>query len=70
MAREVKFSIEGMTCTGCSSAVEKRLRERFDCEVDFDTKTALVSSKDNSEVDVNVVYEMVDKLGYKASIVD
>jgi len=65
----VKLNINGMTCTNCSSRIEKKLRNTSGvqkAEVSYDSGMAVVTY-DSKIVSLAELIEAVDKLGYKAS---
>lgn len=57
-----KYTIEGMTCNGCRTRVENKLKELdTNASVDLETKQAVVSTEVKAE-DVRLV---VEELGYE-----
>ena len=65
----VKLNINGMTCTNCSSRIEKKLRNTSGvqkAEVSYDSGRAVVTY-DAKVVSLAELIAAVDKLGYKAS---
>ncbi|MBI4482895.1 MAG: heavy-metal-associated domain-containing protein [Acidobacteria bacterium] len=64
------FSVQGMTCGGCSAAVKlslKRLNGVLDAQVDQTRGTALVQY-DPAKVDEGKIISAVDKAGFKAEV--
>jgi len=66
----VKLHINGMTCTNCSSGIEKKLRNTSgvqNAEVSYSSEKAVVTY-DTSKVSLAELIASIDKLGYKASV--
>jgi copper chaperone len=65
----MKIKIEGMSCNHCKMAVEKALAKINDVKsytVDLDNGEAIISGNP----DRNLVIKEINKLGYKASLLE
>lgn len=64
------FSIEGMTCTACSTRIEKVLNKKgVNAKVNLATEKAHVEFADDSLLKTNDdIIEAIQKLGYQASV--
>jgi copper chaperone CopZ len=65
--RQVKFTIQGMTCTGCETEVNAELAKVagvLDYKTSYPSKSSIVSF-DNSKVDVKAIVAAISNTGYK-----
>lgn len=65
----MKFMVENMKCSGCSSAVQKKLEALAGVEhvsVDLATKTAEVQG----ELEAELIIETLTEAGYPAELID
>ncbi|PIT98825.1 MAG: hypothetical protein COT74_14140 [Bdellovibrionales bacterium CG10_big_fil_rev_8_21_14_0_10_45_34] len=63
-----KFEVEGMTCGGCSSNIEKKVSELEFVEsvkADYKTNTAIVTHKASAAFDEIAVAKAIESAGYK-----
>jgi copper chaperone CopZ len=70
--QQVKFTIEGMTCTGCESPINNELskvRGVLTYNTSYATRSYLVTF-DKSKVDVNTIEAAINKTGYKVKNYD
>ncbi len=61
------LTIEGMTCTGCESAIKKSVKKLNgikDIEPDYKTGKGTVKF-DEKQVNINDIIKSIEKLGYK-----
>ena len=66
--KEVKFSISGMHCTGCSNRLEKVLNNIegvTSAQVNFDEKSAIVNF-DEGKVTIEKIKENIEDAGFTA----
>lgn len=64
--KKVRFYIEGMTCSSCSSGIERSLgRKKFIQEIGVDliSKVAVVTY-DESQTSLEDIFKQIEKLGY------
>ncbi|WP_242927886.1 mercuric transport protein MerTP [Pontibacter vulgaris] len=67
--QQVRFAIQGMTCAGCESHVNKELAKVKGVEVfntSYSTNSSLVTF-DQTEVDVKTITAAIQKTGYKVT---
>ena len=65
--KEVKFSISGMHCTGCSNRLEKVLNNTDGiekAEVNFDQKEATITYNE-SQTNIEKIKEAIQDAGFK-----
>ncbi len=67
---KVTINIEGMTCAACSAKIDKALNEQegvTQASVNLTTEKAIVSF-DKDKIRVSQMTQLIDSLGYKASV--
>ena len=73
LVRTTTFSVEGMTCEGCSALVEKAIKDVpgvLSVKVDFDTKRAVVISEACCPAPTEPILQAVQKAGYRATVIE
>jgi copper chaperone CopZ len=73
LIRTTTFSVEGMSCAGCSVLVEKSIKEVpgvLSVRVDYDRKRALVATEACCPVPVEPIVQALDKAGYRGEVVE
>ena len=66
---QVYFSITGMSCSACSSRIEK-IVSRLECvkKVEVNLLTNSMSVEINNKKDIDIIIKTVQNLGYGASV--
>ncbi|PAF43312.1 heavy metal translocating P-type ATPase [Helicobacter sp. 11S03491-1] len=67
-----RFYIQGMTCTACSTGIERSLKRKnfiLDIQVNLLSKSAKVTYDEN-KVTLDEIFALIAKLGYQANIDD
>ena len=67
------YSVQGMTCEGCSALVEKAIKDVpsvLSVKVDFDTRRAVVSSEACCPAPTEPIIQAVKKAGYRATVIE
>jgi copper chaperone CopZ len=66
------FSVEGMTCDGCSAVVEKAIKDVpgvVSVKVNYDRKRAVVTSEACCPAPTEAITRAVEAAGYRAALV-
>jgi len=66
--QKIELNIEGMTCTGCESAIQKTINEFegvYSSKADYVNGIAVLEL-DSTKVDVIKVKDAINELGYEA----
>ena len=66
--KELKFKIEGMHCTGCSTRLQKVLNNLEgveEAEVSLEAKQAMIKY-DEDKISIEVIREAIEDAGFKA----
>ena len=73
LVRTTTYSVQGMTCEGCSALVEKAIKDVpgvLSVKVDFDTKRAVVTSEACCPAPTEPIIQAVQKAGYRATVIE
>jgi copper chaperone CopZ len=73
LVRTTTFTVEGMTCEGCSALVEKVIRDVpgvLSVKVDYDKKLATVATEECYPVPSDAIIDALQKAGYRAAVVE
>ena len=73
LVRTTTFSVEGMTCEGCSAVVEKVVKDVpgvLSVRVDYDNKRMVVTSQAGDTAPVDAVQQALEKAGYRGGVID
>lgn len=73
LVRTTTFSVEGMTCEGCSAVVEKAVKDVpgiLSVKVDYDRKRAVVTSEACCPAPTEAITRAVEAAGYRAAVVE
>jgi copper chaperone CopZ len=73
LVRTTTFSVEGMTCEGCSVLVEKAIKDVpgvLSVKVDYDRKRAVVSTEACCPAPVVPIVQALEKVGYRGEVVE
>ena len=66
--KQVRFNVEGMSCSSCSNNVQKKLNSLegiIDANVNIATEKGVVEY-DSNKIDIEIILNTVDNLGYRA----
>lgn len=72
LVRTTTFSVEGMTCEGCSVLVEKAVKEVPDVlsvKVDYNRKRAVVLMEACCPASIGQIVQALEKVGYRGEVV-
>jgi copper chaperone CopZ len=72
LVRTTTFSVEGMTCEGCSVLVEKAIKEVpgvLSVKVDYSRKRAVVSTEACCPAPMGPIVQALEKVGYRGEVV-
>ncbi len=73
LVRTTAFTVEGMTCQGCSALVEKVIRDVpgvLSVKVDYDKKLATVATEECYPVPSDAIIDVLRKAGYRAAVAE
>ncbi len=73
LVRTTTYSVQGMTCEGCSALVEKAIKDVpgvLSVKADFDTKRAVVTSEACCPAPTEPIIQAVQKAGYRATVIE
>lgn len=73
LVRTTTFSVQGMTCEGCSVLVEKAIKKVpgvLSVKVDYERKRAVVTSEECCPAPTEAVINAVQAAGYRATVVE
>lgn len=73
LVRTTTFSVEGMTCEGCSVLVERAIKDVpgvLSVKVDYDRKRAVVASEACCPAPTEGVIQALQTAGYRAAVVE
>ena len=69
----IKLSVSGMTCGGCASGINEGFAEdflKYKVHVDYKSAMMRVKRKDGNDVNVKVIKEALEDMGFKGSLVN
>jgi len=73
LVRTTTFSVEGMTCEGCSLLVEKAIKKVpgvLNVKVDYERKRAVVTSEECCPAPTEAIIDAVQAAGHRATVVE
>jgi copper chaperone CopZ len=73
LVRTTAFTIEGMSCEGCSALVEKVIRDVpgvLNVNVDYEKKLAMVATEECCPAPADAIIDVLRKAGYRAAVVE
>ena len=68
--KEIKIYIDGMHCEGCSSRIEKALKNIEEIEevnVKLENKNAIIKF-DESKINIEKIIQTIEEIGFKGRI--
>ena len=69
----IKLNVTGMTCGGCASGINEGFAEdflKYKVYVDYKSAMMRVKRKDGNDVNVKVIKEALEDMGFKGSLVN
>jgi copper chaperone CopZ len=72
LVRTTSFTVEGMSCDGCSALVGKAIKDVpgvLSVKVDYDKKRAVVSTEACCPAPVGAILQALEKAGYRGEVV-
>ncbi len=73
LVRTTTFSVEGMTCEGCSAVVEKAVKDVpgvLSVKVNYEQKRAVVTSEACCPAPTDAITRAIEAAGYRAAVVE
>jgi copper chaperone CopZ len=73
LVRTTSFTVEGMTCEGCSALVEKVIKDVpgvLSVKVDYDKKRAVVGSEACCSPPTDAIIDALQRAGYRAAVIE
>ncbi len=73
LVRVTSFTVNGMTCEGCSALVEKVIKDVpgvLSVKVDYDRKRAVVGSEACCPAPTDAILDALQRAGYRAAVVE